>query len=359
MKYRNVSILSPVDLVAASGTKVINIHVKDIISRITLYWQVTMHEDGMNGYQHLDITKIELVDGSDLLHSLDGGQNQALCIYDRKCPTMNVGLHINGVEDVAHFGIDFGRWLLDPVLAFDPTKFSNPQLKITYDEDKSDTLAGGGELEVWADCFDEKIVTPVGFLMSKEIWNAAKPTAGYEYVALPTDYPIRKMLLQPYYAATAPYGIVDEARLDEDNEKRIPFDWNLEAYHYIRRTIDHAIQEDIAGQGDIDGEKLYTTPTNYWATLVANTQDGAGIAWYDRFGKGGYFLVRLSVSTSYAGIVKGWLPNHCFQFPFGNQEDMDDWYDVTRVGNLRLRLKAGAGGANGTVGVILQQLRRY
>ncbi|KKL88030.1 hypothetical protein LCGC14_1928740, partial [marine sediment metagenome] len=57
---------------------------------------------------------------------------------------------------------------------------------------------------------------------------------------------------------------------------------------------------------------------------------------------------------------RGWLPNHCVQFPFGKPDDLNDWYDVTKLGSLRLRLKGGSGGSsNGTGAVVLQQFRRY
>ncbi|KKK87598.1 hypothetical protein LCGC14_2751610, partial [marine sediment metagenome] len=102
-------------------------------------------------------TKIELIDGSDVLHSLDGGQNQALCIFDRKCPTMNHGQYINANSQRSLYGIDFGRFLFDKELALDPSRFRNLQLKVSYDSDISDDGVTSGSLEVWADLFDEKV----------------------------------------------------------------------------------------------------------------------------------------------------------------------------------------------------------
>ena len=58
------------------------------------------------------------------------------------------------------------------------------------------------------------------------------------------------------------------------------------------------------------------------------------------------------------GWVHGYLPHHCFDFVFGDPNDLDDLYDVTKLGHLNLRLEAGDGG--GTTGeVAIQQLRRY
>lgn len=360
MNYRTATILAATDLVSASGTKTIDINIADIISRICIRWAIGKLAVGMSSYAHRDILKIELVDGSEVLHSLNGGQNQALCIFDRKAPTMLEGGIINANDQISFYGIDFGRYLFDPMLAFDPKKFKNPQLKITYNEALSDTSATVNSLEIWAECFDEKAVSPMGFLSAKELQNYTPASSGaYEYIQLPTDRTIRKMLIQGYKSAFEPWYQVTNARLDEDNDKRVPFDWNLEKYCMARKSIDPPVHDVVAIQSSGGGTALYVTPTEYWATLVtqgqgAGTQSGTGAS-----GKGGYFLVAPGGSTQLQAIATGWLPNHCFQFPFGDQNDPSDWYDVSKIGSLRLTLLSGAGYATSAIGVILQQLRSY
>lgn len=359
MNYRTALILAAQDLVAASGTKVIDLNIADIISRIIIRWQIKKSKNGMDSYQHSDITKIELVDGSDVLHSLNGGQNQALCIYDRKVPTMLEGGIINANAQISYYGIDFGRFLFDPVLAFDPKNFRNPQLKISYNEALSDNGADENELEIWAECFDEKVVSPVGFLSAKEHHSYTPASGGvYEYVKLPTDRVLRKMLIQGYHSAAEPWYQVAEARLDEDNDKRIPFDWNMEKYFQVRKSIDPAVEDAVAIAQTANSCPLYLTPSDYWATYIALGQTSKAPAGVGSSGKGGYFLLTAGC-TQQQGLTRGWLPNHCFQFPFGDQMDLDDWYDVTKVGSLRLRLKSGDGYANSDIATIIQQLRRY
>lgn len=359
MNYRTATILAAKDL-GGSGTEPIAIKITDIISRITLKWGPLKGQNGDSAPQWKDITKIELVDGSDVLHSMNGGENQALCIYDRKCPTMNEGCHINANISLSTYAIDFGRYLFDPVLALDPKRFNNLVLNVTYNEAVSDTLATAGILEVKAECFDQKMVSPMGFFMAKEHWNAAKPTAGYEYIQLPTDYPIRKMLLQAYLAAYEPWYQVSEARLDEDNEKRIPFDWDLEQYLNYMIGIWTPVREKFMATITQDSP-YFVTPTDYWTNLSAIGSNANLYAYITGANhKGGKIILTSSTGAGLEvnGVVSGYLPNHCFEFPFGNPQDMDDWYDVTKVGSLRLRLKAGTG-ASTTTGVVLQQLRRY
>lgn len=359
MNYRTTTLLAEMALTGA-GTEIIPINVRDVISRITIAWRVSQSGHGMNSYCHKDITKIELIDGSDVLFGMDGGQAQALCIYDRKVPTMNHGQAMDGSSAYSVYGIDFGRFLNDPLLALDPAKFRNLQLKITYDVDVMDEAASTAYLEVWAEVFDEKVVSPIGFLMSKEHYNAVPPASGYRYVDLPTDYPVRKMLVQGYLSAYEPWYTVKTVRLSEDNEKRIPLDLDMEDYYRVRKGIDQPIQENIVSRYESGWPGLYCTPTDYWATLALAPYNPNATTAYTMANRGGVFtLSGVAGLGQFQGIVQGWLPNHCFQFPFGDEKDIDDWYDVTRLGSLRARLEVGTYSASARMAIVLQQLRRY
>jgi len=358
MNYRNTLLLAEKTL-TTSGTEIIDINVKDIISRITIMLQVLMADHGMDSWAHSDISKIELIDGSNVLHSMDGAENMALCLYDRKCRTMKGEVWLSACRGISIYGIDFGRFLNDPELAFDPAKFTNPQLKITYNVALMDTSATYGYLSVWADVFDEKVVSPVGFLMSKEVWSAVKPIDGYEAIILPTDYPYRKMLVKIFKSAYEPYDLVDEVRLDEDNQKRIPFDFNLEDYFHIMKGFWTPVTDNIYGVGGNTGNRVfYVTPSGYY-NIASGKIVGDGYWRTENLQRGGVFTPYTSTAAPFfQAEVTGYLPNHCVEFPFGNPMDMADWYDVTKVGSLRLRLHAGDTDLT-DCGIVLQQLRRY
>jgi len=360
MNYRLTKLLSEENLTPA-GTKTINIDVADVISRIFFSWRVTKALDHMTSYAHKDITKIELVDGSDVLFSLDGGQCQALNIYDRKCGSMNHGQHTLANSEYSTYAIDFGRFLHDPVLALDPKRFRNLQLKITHNFAVADTSATLGYMEVWADCFDEKVVSPMGFLSAKafESWTLSAAGA-YKYVGLPTDRVIRKMLIQGYYAGYEPWNQVIEARLSEDNDKRVPFDLDLEDYYRFMKGVWAPVEETFVARLFVAEHAFYVTPTDYYAQILVTPTDpyyASGDA--GAFFRGGYAVMQVnSAQQEVCGVARGYLPNHCFELPFGDSMDIDDWYDVTKIGSLRLRLKSGSG-TSGNVDTILQQLRKY
>jgi hypothetical protein len=266
---------------------------------------------------------------------------------------------INANAQISYYGIDFGRFLFDPVLAFDPKKFKNPQLKISYNEAVSDETATANELEVWAECFDERAVTPMGFLSAREIVSEVPPASGYKYFDLPTDHVIRKMLIQGYLKAYEPWYVISEARLDEDGEKRIPFDWNMEKYYQVRKLVDAPISEVLSLLAHSQTIAFYLTPTDYWASLLLTPRSGTAVVKQSEPGRGGYFYPYCTTAAECSAVATGWLPNHCFQFPFGDQQDMADWYDVTRLGSLRLRLKVGTYSASALMAIVLQQLRKY
>lgn len=359
MNYRIAKILAE-DTWEGAGTKTIPINIKDVISRITVGVRENTGGAEMSAQVMANITKIELVDGSDVLHSLNGLENQAVCIYDRRVNTMNHASYIMDSSMYGTLGIDFGRKLFDPLLALDPSKFRNLQLKITYDVNLARTDATALEVEIWADVFDEKVVSPVGFLMTKEHHSWSLTTASvYKYIDLPTDHVMRKLFIRGYESKQEPWKQVIEAKLDEDNDKRIPFDWDLEDYARIMKGVWLPIIESFVGYPHPTGSYgVFVTATDYYISVSLLPSADANYVWMPTFPKGGFIDRRATTATYSYGIATGWLPNHTFELPFGDEKDLDDWYDVTRVGSLRLRLKSGLG-TSGDVGVILQQLRRY
>jgi len=360
MNYRYATILAEKDL-AGAGTETIDLNIQDMISKIEIGYHITLADTAMLAALISPITKVELVDGSDVLHSLSGVENQALAIYDRRVPTMNHAELIDGADCYATMGIDFGRFLYDPELAFDPKQFRNPQLKITHNRALVGASTSTHKLEIFAHLFDEKVISPVGFLMSKEHHSYFFPAAGaYEYVNLPNDYPIRQMLFRAYLTEEAPKNIISTIKLSEDNDKRIPIDCGIEAYIRRMKGVWQLLSEGCSdyahGAGTYD---KFVTPTDHMTTFLT-TQFSGDETYVQDYIKGG-FVQRMNEtsSTMSLGWVHGYLPHHCIQFPFGRQDVIEDWYDVTKVGSLVLRVLSLTAGSGGDGGVILQQLRRY
>lgn len=360
MNYRTTDILA--SKAVTTGTETIDIVLTDIVSRIFILLQAQNAHGAtatLQAHPAALITKIELVDGSNVLYSLSGYEAQALTYYDTG--KAYGGIIFDGDNNVnrAIFLMDFGRFLHDPVLAFDPKKFTNPQLKITYNYRAVDAAAASATLAVKANVFDEKLVSPIGFLMNKQIETYTASSLAYHYVDIPLDYAFRKLLVRAYYTNVQFDHEVDEVKLSEDNDKRIPFDLKAEEWIWYLRSVLPKIRDEFHMRISNTVTSMYSMATdfpmmhglpveNYWlhrATYFAGERQGA--------------ISSTALQAAAMLTVEGWEPHQTWFFPFGDQQDIDDWYDVTKLGSLRMRLHGTSGASGAAVTVFGQQLRRY
>lgn len=359
-KYRIAPIWDPED-VGASGTKVIDIDINETLSALDIKWKVTKAETGMDAPDVADITRIELVDGSERLFSLSGYEAQALGYYNRPGRQMSHGQHLIANSQESHYPIDFGRWLWDKELAFDPKRHVNPQLRITFNEAISDTSVTANELEVTGFIFDEVQPSPRGFLSAIEEYSyTCGANNSFEIVDLPDDRIVRQILVRAYRDGYEPWAQIKEARLDESNLGKVPFDYtNLENYHRMMKTFWPQIFYNVEGRAAAGGAVFYVPQTDYWADFIISEYSAAHEVYTSPSSiKGGKATVVSASGFSFRAIVKGYLPWHCYQFPMGMPNVIEDWWDP-KGKKPRLRLRAASSGANGTGQVIMEEVRPY
>lgn len=358
MNTRIATMLSREDL-GAAGTKVIDINILDIISRIMIVFTAKNGADGISAHPAANVTKIELVDGSDVLFSLSGPQAQGVNFYDRDIKPFSYIDTIDAHWNTAVFGIDFGRHLFDKDLAFDPTKFTNPQLKITWDENVCQTSAADNYCSVVADVFDELVPTPGGFFMTKEIYNYTVATTGYEYIDLPVDYITQQIFVRTQLAENVFEVIIDELKLSEDNDKRIPLD--ITTGDLIRTVLERwgPVQETCYLKAAQSATDAYAMPTDIVHGVGSEygtvgpcsiyTQDGGRIQY-----------IGTGAAANIKGLVFGYYPHGVAPLLPKPGMDIAEWYDVTKLGSLRLRIKDSApGGTTPSAQVITKQYRTY
>jgi len=362
MNYRLAIVLARLG-VTADYTEVIDLNLADPVSQIQVVYESTGGGSGSPDHHAAKcITKIELVDGSDVLFSLSGQECQAADWYHNKREPANQNIYLNGQNAEMIFNLNFGRFLYDPRFAFDPRKFSNPQLKVTIDRNAGGNQSTAGNLQVLAKIFDGKAIEPEGFLMHKEVKNYGLAAAAHEYTDLPTDFPYRKMFIAAHREANAMDWLISTIKLSEDNDRKIPFEASLVQ---IMRTIvgdSRPYREVIVGSMGAPTGNFYCTP-NFWPKLTFTTWEvennpftctvmGGDGGKGDLYGQGQI--------TGYNLAVEGYAPHGAIEIPFGLQDDPDDWYDVTALGNLRLDILSGGGRTSAdTVQIFLQQLRKY
>lgn len=347
---------------AADATELIDLNVSDPISQLIIYLGVTNTAGAHTEHGIACLKKVEIVDGSDVLYSLSGFEAEALDIYHNKEMRRNWNFCLEGLGIQRFVGINFGRHLWDPELAFDPKKFRNPQLKISLDIDAGGCAPSALALEVYAAMFDEKMISPMGFLMQKEIKDYPMASSTHEYTDLPLDFPYRKLLLKQRTLAAEPSQVIDTIKLSEDQDKRIIFDHKAGVFGRTFAAREKTLYEQIIFGCANTATHVFTTVAETATAIIMDwkaTSDGYS---YGSFGSAGGLMhaIRSSGSSNAIAHVQGWLPHGVYEFPFGNQDDIDEWFDVQSVGSLRLDVKAAYGRSSAdTVQVFLQQLRKY
>lgn len=359
MRYRTATLMARRSL-GTSGTHIEPIRIKDPISQLIVVYEVTTTAIPRLAHDSGAITKFEIVDGSDVLCSLDGEECNGLPYFEGMPFLGSSPNNITAAVNVGKFTIPFGRYKHDPLLALDPSRFENPQIRITFNALGVEASASAFHVTLIAETFDEHKISPIGFLQHRE-WHKylTANTSTYTYVNIPTDLPIRKMFFRPYHSETTPTVILSEVKLSEDNDKIIPFDMAALNLYYQNFSQFGPCHEPVYGTGHGAGRPAWTAITGGLFFSFGNLVGTGGFQL--QVYAGGKMGVLGATATDYwMGYAEGGMPHHMICYPFGNQQDPDDWYDVTKLGDLRLRYYTGdACPALGTIATLLQQFRRY
>jgi len=359
MNHRIVKLLDTKSGIT-TGTTVIDLDMLDCISEIIIEHSTVNGADG-DSTEHpmLNITGIEIIDGSDVLFSLEGPEAQALDIYNNGMYPRGGAFHyLNTLDAVFNVALSFGRHLWDESLALDPSKFNNPQLRITHNYALGGMNPSTCILKVMAALFDEKVISPVGFLMSKEIkqWNAT--ANDHQYTDLPLDYPYRKLLLQNRIEEYDPRVIFANIKLASDGDKKVIVNSTFSELMWGIGRENAYIRETINAPGAVAQREHHCTPTVNVQVTANGFSEALGAKDIACFASGGGHLQAIcEVANNIALHVAGWAPHGTLQIPFGKQDNPDDWFDVTRLGNLKLDITDGS--AHGVSKVFLQQFRSY
>jgi len=342
---------------SAAGTRVLDLNMITPISRITVQMKSTNTDSTPEGHPAKMVSKLEVVDGSDVLLSMSGIECQALNYYDRGVMPHNVVNYVATAQSIATFHLDFGRHLWDEALALDPKRFKNLQLKITYDDDDGGCSSTASTISVFAWLFDEESITPRGFLMSKEQYTYTKVAAAHEYIELPTDYTIRKLIIQSLYSAKQPWEQYNTLKLSEDNDRRVVIN-NLRTSDLLKLYQPDRRIDEVLMVCDMDGAVLtYICPT-YDTVLVGMGMNANDASLFATQSYGGTTTITGDTDELQQYIISGLAPHGALCIPFGEQDKIEDWYEVAPIKSLLLDVTAGAG-AVGTIEIVTQQFRTY
>lgn len=359
MNYRIVEVMAQ-QTFGVAGTHIQPIRTKDPISAMHFHLATTV-----TAGPHLDhllaaFTRIEIVDGSDVILSLSGTQMGGLGFYDTgKLASYMVYTSYAGDHD-AEISILFGRWIGDELLALDPKMFDNLQIRVTFNAALHSTTCTNTLIEIHAEVFDEKTPSLIGFLQAREFERHVPATTTVHEIEMPTDLPIRKLLVQSPNVNIDIANNLGRTRLDEDNDKRVLYDLSqLRWEAFILKWYPLCVQRFLMVLQQGPGNPFFAAPSA--AGIVSVTNASGILAWQAGAAVAGRYAVITATNTDLLyGHVTGHHPYGMMCMPFGKQDNIDDWYDLSEVRDLRFRVWGGTGvGATPQLATVLQQLRRY
>ena len=358
MKYRLNTFFARKNY-ATDATIVIDLNMEDVVSNIIIGVETVNVGDTIIEHVMAILTKIELIDGSDVLFSLDGYQAEALDWYNRGGKfRANWNWCLNGQSVSRFVGINFGRWLWDKEYAFDPKRFTNPQLRITVDPDAGVNTPSSVYITCWANMFESPPAGLRGFLMSKEIKEYTMAANTHEYTDLPLDWPYRALYFQPFLRGTESHQCIQNLKISEDQDKRVPYNHGVPDIINTIAGLYGRVEESYIMAATTAYVYLYITATTHVTAVGvgwAATPIATGVCCYD--GDGGRLKVASKTAAANLQVdVRGDIPHAVFEIPFGLKNEEADWYDVRGLGNLKLDV---TGGAAATGHIFLQQVRSY
>jgi hypothetical protein len=360
MNYRLATLLNREDA-STAATKVIDINLVEPISGFSIQMRGTNNGSTPTAGLAKMIKLVELVDGSDVLASLSGQELQALNV----CEGGILDAYENNFIDnqIAIFApeLRFGRFLFDDQLALDPNKFKNLQLRITHDKALGGSAPDVAALSVFAHTFDERAISPVGFLVNREIMSYALTSSAHSYIDLPVSYPVRKLMIKSLYAGKQPFEQYNKITLYTDEQKKV-FINNVNTSDLLRcfaRECNPYFNEKIRCMWTTGNVTHYVV--GCFDVAVAGSPDVGEAAYLEPLASyGGTVGIKAAAAATGTVFVTGKCPNGAFVIPLGKQDDIGDWFDTRKVGSWKLDITAGdAVGSGSTCEIVVQQLRYY
>lgn len=288
MKTRKTYLLKD-DAFTAARTKIVDLNVVDPISSIDILVEMTngsaMTEASVVK-PHDEFTKIELVDGADVLVSASMEELQALNFAEMKrAPLMELTLDDDDIQREMchiHFGVDRN----DPNHYLRPQDFRNLQLKITNTFTTAAVTswaASGHTVTVIANVIEEGAKEYDGFLTTKSMYSFTAVDGAVETIDMPNDYPYRMIQLQALASGSDVILSLEKVKLTCDADKYIPFEVDFD--HLVMAnalnygSITQNLVKRITGLGDVYSDLYYlvqAAATVGTTLYVANVQAVAG-----------------------------------------------------------------------------------
>jgi len=371
MKLRD-TYLAKQTVLGVSGTEILDVNIQDPLLGLTviLEGRYDTAADYDDHPLYKDVSKVELVDGSDVLLSVSVPQAEALDAYFKRAMPYLKLVSKAGEETVEAFSVWFSRSPWDEAYWVEPTKHVNLQVRVTYAcvVDASHWAANEQKLSVILHTMTEHEAPSRGFLMTKEVYSWSTATAGDETIDLPIDYPYRAILLRKFLSGERADEAFTNVKVSCDTDRFVPVD--IVGSHLAWQN---AVRFGMLRQSQLankrDAEVVYSPLADVRSANItcSTTYRIADVAAIDADQVTVDLTIPPAASTDASAAETtdreltlttfGFQPHHTLLLPFGDLCDPRTWFDPTEYGSVRLIVSQG--GTSGTGEIVLQQLRRY
>lgn len=317
------------------------------------------------------VTKIEIVDGSEVLHYTNMAQLQALQYYKTgKFPCIFPSEWASGTQrETAR--ILFGRELWDPEFGFDCRKFNNPKLQVTFNKAAiraagATGYAAGDNIKITAvaKVFEDG-VSPSKFLQTKQVESFTSAASGEKRIDLPVDLPYRLLMLRAWIEGSDVDEVISNAKLTFDTDKFIQFDrkvkqldavafseFGLFTYKhdffrggsFTARVIPNK-EPQVVGFVKTPGTPRVIVPWAQWSSNYNGELYDVATPSLD------------GTARQITGIVQGHAPHATVPILFGRRDVPSDWFDPTKYKKMELVLTQAT--VSAVCEVVVEQVRSY
>jgi len=339
--YREVELLYK-ESIATAGVKTLNLDLKDPVSRLDIIWKKTNSNRTPIAHPGKIIKEILVCDGADVLYSMNGQDAIALAYYQTGRVPGAMTNYETGQWSMCSASVFFGRHMWDEMFALDPKRFSNIQIKIDHNLALGGSTGTVTDLSVYAHVFDEKIIEPRGFMLSKELYSFLPVANAWNYIDLPTDYPIRSLMFGANECEDGPEYNLAWIKVSEANDKHILVDSETERYMFQSAERDPLYLEHIIAKPSAGDTMLSHYCAPHWERTGLYVPTAAGQDTAYTSAAGCLYKFMDESGGIFEGFAIGHIPFGQTYIPFGYQDDPDGYWDIRKSGSGKVSLQSGA-----------------
>lgn len=370
MRYRD-AVIEYQKTLDNAGTLTKDLDITDPVTALYLEFEATNETTSNKGNFISDIiTKLEIVDGSDVLYGLTLTELEALHFYKLgKTPTLFPGEWASGSQRHGCFLL-FGRYLGDQEYAMDFNRFKNPQLKITTNiaairaigsnvAFATGTIKGSIIAKVM-----EEAPTPAQYLMAKELlsFTSSSSSNAEERKELPLDYVYRMLMTRHWVQGSDIDEVTSNLKLTCDTDKFIAFNRKVRQLdaEALAQFGTSRLKHDFFESHQDKVRLLHNKEPDcrpFYQLLTAGRMVGIDYQWSS---EAKFNIIDASdaadtTDRKYTMVEEGHALHATLPIPFGEMGKPETWFNPAPYKKIELVFTSG--GTAGACAVVAEQVR--